>query len=194
MNNLFQYATSELSQDAILAWLISWADSTYANSHPQLHQTGRYFVEQLFQKAQKQPPLYSTVKTTLQRNKIDLLVELDNKHAILIEDKVYANTHGEQLKEYWQILQQEYNPENILPIFLKTGYQPDFTTVEGDGFYSFTAENLMEVVEYGKNHAKVQNDIFTEFHAHLGILIQEFKNAKNACEQFRDTPVHQWHF
>lgn len=193
MNNLFQHATSELSQDAILAWLISWADNKYATCYPQLHQTGRHFIAQLFTKAGKQVPAYTTVKTHPQWNKIDLLVKLDN-HAILIEDKVYANAHGEQLKKYRQILQQTYNPENILSIFLKTGYQPDFTTVKEDGFHPFTAEDLMEVVKYGKNNAQVKNDIFAEFHTHLGILVQEFKEAKNAYEQFRNIPVKQWKY
>lgn len=29
--NIFTYATSELSQNAFIAWLLSWADAKYKN-------------------------------------------------------------------------------------------------------------------------------------------------------------------
>ncbi len=88
--NLFSFATGELSQDAILAWLLQWADQNHA--HDALHKTGRYFVERLYDKAQKPFPDFQHLEVKTQDNKIDILVRFEakdgQKHAILIEDKV----------------------------------------------------------------------------------------------------------
>ncbi|NEX23727.1 hypothetical protein G3480_26250 [Thiorhodococcus mannitoliphagus] len=43
--NLFAFATSELSQDAFLAWLLSWADPKYAAFDPPVHQCAARLVQ-----------------------------------------------------------------------------------------------------------------------------------------------------
>ena len=40
--NIFSYATSELSQDAMIAWLLQWASPEYGEADPDLHRTGVY--------------------------------------------------------------------------------------------------------------------------------------------------------
>ena len=45
--NLFTYSTKELSQDAMICWLIQWADAKYAGVDDQLHRCGRDFVAAL---------------------------------------------------------------------------------------------------------------------------------------------------
>jgi hypothetical protein len=39
--NLFSFATSKLSQDAFLCWLLAWAEGRYANDNAALHSAGR---------------------------------------------------------------------------------------------------------------------------------------------------------
>lgn len=38
--NIFSYATSELSQDAMIAWLAAWADPGFAKIDYALHSCG----------------------------------------------------------------------------------------------------------------------------------------------------------
>ena len=45
--NIFSYATSELSQDAMIAWLLQWASPEYGEADPDLHRTGKEFVRLL---------------------------------------------------------------------------------------------------------------------------------------------------
>ena len=45
--NIFEFATSELSHDAMFAWLISWADDKFLNEDPELSQLGKKFVSLL---------------------------------------------------------------------------------------------------------------------------------------------------
>ena len=42
--NIFEFATSELSQDAMFAWLISWADDKFLKVDPELCQLGKALV------------------------------------------------------------------------------------------------------------------------------------------------------
>jgi hypothetical protein len=45
--SLFGLATSELSQDAFLGWLLALADPRFAQADEQLHRAGRRFLDQL---------------------------------------------------------------------------------------------------------------------------------------------------
>jgi hypothetical protein len=45
--NLFDFATSELSQDAFICWLASWADPSYRDDDEALHATA--FLDRLLE-------------------------------------------------------------------------------------------------------------------------------------------------
>jgi hypothetical protein len=45
--NIFSIATSELSQDALITWLLQWADTKYATIQPELHSCGQKLVRAL---------------------------------------------------------------------------------------------------------------------------------------------------
>ncbi len=45
--NLFKFATSELSQDAFIRWLLAWADPSFKNQDSQLYETGQKLVRTL---------------------------------------------------------------------------------------------------------------------------------------------------
>ena len=54
--NLFDHATSELSQDAALCWCIAWADSRYAATDPAMHAIGRDLVASMYDTAKAEAP------------------------------------------------------------------------------------------------------------------------------------------
>jgi hypothetical protein len=45
--NLFAFATSELSQDAFICWLASWADPSCRELNGPLHATATAFLDRL---------------------------------------------------------------------------------------------------------------------------------------------------
>ena len=85
-NNLFKYATKELSQDAFLCWSINWINAGI--EHP-LYQYGKDILD-LFLGDDKQEEYYD-VELRCQYEKIDVLVmfkdSLGKQHALIIEDK-----------------------------------------------------------------------------------------------------------
>ena len=127
--NLFNFATSELSQDAVICWLLQFSDSKYAD-FGDLHDCGRQFVNAMLEKHGCQD-LPSEIETEIRRQDqyIDVLAKLGPAHVLLIESKTVTSVHGNQLNRYYESLRLGntklgHIPENaIYPILFKTGDQ-----------------------------------------------------------------------
>ena len=129
--NIFDYATKELSQDAMICWLIRWADDCFADADRELHGCGRDFVGALL-RSHGVETLPDRIETKIfQQDKgIDVLARISPDHLLLIEDKTGTQDHSGQLKRYYELViqgktkLQEADKENVYPIYLKTGNQP----------------------------------------------------------------------
>ena len=113
-NNLFQYATKELSQDAMLCWLINWLN--YPDS--ELYPLGKDVLD-LFLGENSQEK-YFNVQVKRQYKKIDVLVLFNDEYALIIEDKTNTSEHGEQVARYKELLQQENLAKTIFTAYIKT--------------------------------------------------------------------------
>ena len=51
--NLFDYATSELSQDAFICWLLKWSNPEYIEVSKELHLCGIEILKAFFNKHNK---------------------------------------------------------------------------------------------------------------------------------------------
>ena len=119
--NLFEIATSELSQDGFITWLLQWADDKFLNVDRDLNNIGKDFINFLFSKTTNNPISVKAVSAQRQWNKIDIFVEVNNLYIIAIEDKTYTGEHDEQLDTYKEIVEKEFNNKTKLYIYLKTG-------------------------------------------------------------------------
>ena len=86
--NIFDYATSELSQDAFFAYLMNWADPKYKSTDTNLNKLGEGFVKLLIHTKDKSFSKVNNINVLKQWNKIDIAVEVNNKYFIIIEDKI----------------------------------------------------------------------------------------------------------
>ena len=125
-NNLFQYATKELSQDAMLCWLINWLN--YPDS--ELYPLGKDVLD-LFLGENRQEK-YFNVQVKRQYKKIDVLVLFNDEYALIIEDKTNTSEHGEQIARYKEMLQQEDLAKTIFTAYIKTGimYDEDYMMIQ----------------------------------------------------------------
>jgi hypothetical protein len=81
--NLFAFATSELSQDAAIAWLLSWADPAHARVAPVLHAAGSDLLAAIFAKhGLAAPEASATVVAERQFHRIDVLVRVGDTAVI----------------------------------------------------------------------------------------------------------------
>ena len=105
-NNLFRYATKELSQDAFICWLCSYALEHADNSDEELVKCGRKLVSEFLTKGNIQVDNINndTLKSVdKQFEQIDILltVQYDGElYKIIIEVKVNSSEHDDQLNRY----------------------------------------------------------------------------------------------
>ncbi|HSE59120.1 MAG TPA: hypothetical protein VLA99_10505, partial [Nitrospiraceae bacterium] len=96
--NLFQFASSELSQDAMLCWLATWGDPASEVHDKSLHHLGRAFLQALFAKHGRQiPTTIKSIEIRRQYKNIDVLLVINGTIAVCIEDKVGSVEHSDQL-------------------------------------------------------------------------------------------------
>jgi len=182
--NIFDYATSELSQDAVLSWLIGWADKSCIHINRQLHCAGQYFVNALMKNSGLNRGKINKVIVKRQFFSVDILVEVDNDVVILIEDKIFTSEHGEQLKKYKSSIKDNYRDRTIVPVYLKTGEQSDYSAVYAAGYTVFKRKDLLEVLEAGVAFG-VENDIYEDFLQHIRALQRD-------VESWRSEPPTSW--
>ena len=117
-NNLFSFATSELSQDAFICWCLNWIN--YPNE--ELYSMAKDIFLNLLKEANLEN---EKIEILRQYKKIDVLVILKNsKKAYIIEDKTYTSEHSEQIKRYRENIQNDFKEEinNIKTVYFKTGF------------------------------------------------------------------------
>lgn len=164
--NLFDYATKELSQDAFLVWYIKWADNACLPCNENLHQSANRFVSKLLSLKGHNVEVVN-VDAGRQWENIDIWVEVNKTHLIIIEDKVNTGAHSGQLERY-SVSAMEYCEEhNLTPvcIYLKTGSESKYTLtdVEAAGFTVLDRAALLESLAL----VPVNNDIFQDFFERL---------------------------
>ena len=181
--NLFDFATSELSQDAVLGWCLAWADGRYATTDPTLNEIGRDLISSLFRAANIEAPAepYSVV-VRRQLEHVDIVAELGAEHLLVIEDKVHTSEHSDQLKTYAKTLTELYPERKRAFIFLKTGDQSSYSGVKADGWTTFLRKDLLAVLRRGSG---CTNAIFRDF---LDVL----ERKEGAVQGFLTAPVATW--
>ena len=187
--NLFDFATKELSQDAVICWLIQWSDEQFANVDRDLHDCGRQFVSTLLHQHDATSPERISVKILQQDQGIDVLARVSQDHVLLIEDKTGSTDHSGQLKRYYDRLVsgrtklRDVAKESVYPIYLKTGNQPKSKDRQieqaQDGFHRpyrvFSRFEFLEVLRSyrGDHHA------LTDYRAYLERQEAETEGFRN---------------
>lgn len=100
-NNLFKYATKELSQDAFLCWLVNWGNT----DNMEYKKVGNDFIKLLADKIDL--PHFNkylknndySVEIRHQYKNIDVLLIID-KFYIIIEDKIKSDERDNQILDY----------------------------------------------------------------------------------------------
>lgn len=167
--NIFSIATKELSQDGFFTWLIQWADNSNREFDPLLCDTAQEFVKTLIQKQHDTSNLkIETVKTWRQWEKIDIIAEINDEYAIIIEDKTNTGEHSEQLERYRQSAINHYKDKKhkLVFIYLKTGNESisSLKKVEEKEFAVFDRRSILEI--FNKNE-QTRNEIYIEFKEYM---------------------------
>jgi len=162
--NLFRIATSELSQDGFLAWLLEWADSENSQYNINLHKTAQDFVRILLGKDDFK---ISQVKAGRHWADIDIWAKINDEYFIVIEDKTNTKEHSGQLERYKEIATEHYKDRNIeiCLVYLKTGNESkaSINNISRKGYKIVNRKSLLNILK----NRQIQNDIFNDFFEYI---------------------------
>ncbi len=178
--NIFHWATSELSQDAFICWLLSWANYEEEN---ELNKSSLYFISKLTDSKISE---FKKIEIFRQYKSIDILVKINDEYAILIEDKTNTKNHSGQLERYYEVLSSEFDKSKIFPVYIKTGDQSEYGAVVKAGYKPFLRNDFIEILEYALKIG-VKNNILTDFYHHLVAIEKSFQS-------YKIIPISQWHW
>ena len=200
--NLFHYATNELSQDALICWLIEWAGQPLGatKEDEELRRWGLRLVNALLNHRRgEQDPIElksgSRVEILRQERNIDVLARINERHVLLIEDKTDTKDHSNQLSRYYHDVVEgrttfrEVRKSDLYPVYFKTGNQPladdrRIEAIENCNYKVFNRKDFLTVL----NDYKGRNAILLDFRKYL----QELEDDTNAYAEWTRSQSGSW--
>lgn len=190
--NLFDYATKELSQDAFLCWLLKWADPACQRFSEALHEVGVDLIRLLSaEKKERLPERINSVEVFKQYGDkeygyIDVLCKInendDDRTAILIEDKKGAPEYSNPLQSYIELVKKKFPEDRILPVYVQTEDQSDYSEVRKHGYAVIRRPDLLDGLE-NYTVARQESDILDGFVRHLRRIEDDVQSWKSTEPQ-----------
>ena len=184
-NNIFNFATSELSQDAFICWLCNWVnfdDNSLSEDEKKLKSLATEFIEKML--GEKLEDRKVNIKRQYQ--KIDVLLEIQNKTEfitkgnninpivdmyVIIEDKVGTGLHSNQIERYRELISEKNEKDNgsrakIKVVYYKIYDEDNMERLKENGVNVILGrENILELLKEYKD--KINNSIFENYHNYL---------------------------
>lgn len=190
--NLFDYATSELSQDALICWLLKWSESKYKIHDPELYKCANHFLCSILDK----PTGYKVDKIEIkrQKNNIDILAIINDDLMLVIEDKVFTSEHSGQLTRYKTYAKKysESKGYNLYLVYFKMLEQGSYDTVLNSGFNLYQRKQMLLVLsEYAsRNPESRRNNILTDYYQYLSEIEKKVQSFNN--QSFENWDEYSW--
>lgn len=187
-NNLFYYATSELSQDAFICWLVSFAGEG-VSCDSALTECAKEFLAMLVPELNGHAVQLLSVERQV-GNRIDGYIDVlltvscnDEIYKIIVEDKTFTDDHDDQLERYLAIVQKRSPDAIIRGAYYKTGFQSNLENVIKAGYAIIRRETMLELMARYIN--KTQNTIFMDYYEY-------WNNFHMETLRFQELPLSQW--
>lgn len=192
--NIFSYATSELTQDAFITWLLHWANPKFNTENEKLHDLGTSFLQSLVAFQSIKIEDISDLKIKQQFHKIDVFVTFKMKdctYGIIIEDKVHTTDHSNQLERYLTKIADLKECTTLIPIYFKTGYQVNLSSIIANKYHHYTIKDLRKVLTNEKV-AELNNDVLTQYHSYILQKENHFDDAEIEANNYLTKPLKEW--
>lgn len=182
-NNLFNYATSELSQDAFICYLMSFALDD-AKDDPVLRSCAKSVLAAMVPEIAEEQVVLTGVER--QKNHIDVLLTAvynEKKYKIVVEDKTYTSQHGNQLRDYLDYLRSAYPDYIPRGVYYKTGFQSNLSPVIEAGYQIITRSQMLELLTPCAE--RTSNQIILDY-------FEYWNEFEQAAQSYQTTPLAQW--
>ncbi|MDX1260119.1 PD-(D/E)XK nuclease family protein [Exiguobacterium sp. K1] len=185
--NLFDYATSELSQDAFLCWLLKWGESSFHSVDEELNRIAIEFIDEIFSlHGYKRDDEIKQVRIIRQFKGLDVLAIIDEKYAILIEDKTFTSEHSGQLERYLEEVKTNISTRDLIPLptYYKIIEQSNHQAIHKAGYQPFTRDRMIKILESHRRNLPM-NTIIDDYLHHL-------KRLDDDINSYQTLPIAEW--
>lgn len=185
--NLFDYATSELSQDAFLCWLLKWGEADLRSVDQELHRVATRFIHKVFSLHNRSlEETIHQVRIIRQFKGLDILAIINEKYAILIEDKTFTSEHSGQLERYLEEVKTNVVTRDCipLPIYYKIVEQSNHRSIHKADYQLFTRQEMIKILEH--------DDWKLPKNAILADYLQHLKRLDDEINSYKTLPVAKW--
>jgi hypothetical protein len=176
MNNIFDFATSELSQDAFICYLINFAHKNYRGDDPLLTKCAEDFLREIIGPKYRKAHLLVTCLKRQYLN-MDILVEVNNELQIIIEDKTYTHQSKNQIINYKAKLEKE-SDKKIITAYYKMIDQSH----EEDVDKHIVRKDMLKLLE---KYIVTENTIFQNYYQYI-------KQIDEEVSAFKLLPIEKW--
>lgn len=174
--NLFYYATSELSQDAFICWLLSHCLKECAEENPLITKCALEVLRQI-------PGLENITyidEIRKQYKHIDVLIIIGNIH-VIVEDKTFTQQHENQINRYVNsLVESGINKADIKTVYYKIEEQPWPENVNCE----FTRRKLLSIYRKYRN---IDNPIFQDY-------VEYLEDIDQKIEAWEDVESEDWDY
>lgn len=188
--NIFDWATSELSQDAFLCWLVAHAG---ANERPDLQHVARAFIAWLWNSVHPERPCEAASVTLVaapqkQQAHTDICFAARIHGAVvpfLMEDKVDTSHHSEQLARYAKWLSEQrlrHGASDDVKVYYKTGYH--FEEDRAAAQHGYVVLGLEDIVKFFDEHPAA-SDFLADYRSHISTMLERRRDALAGFRQLK---------
>ncbi|MGL4946425.1 MAG: PD-(D/E)XK nuclease family protein [Cetobacterium sp.] len=178
--NIFKFATTELSQDAFLCYVLDYYDDIWKTKHIPEYNFAKFFIHNLFKKLNIENIKINSLKIKKQYMAIDILLIINESIYIIIEDKTFTSERQNQMNEYREKVIKKFNAleQNVYCIYYKTGDE-SYTNIslikDRKNIETLLREEIIEIFEKYEG----SNILFQDYLLNLKDLQNERENFKN---------------
>ena len=184
-NNLFNYATSELSQDAFLCYLASFALEEYKNDDV-LKECAKNLLHLFVPEIDAKKVVLQSIER--QWDKIDVLLTAlcdGTAYKIIVEDKVFSSEHSDQLIRYKDDVRKAYPECSVYGVYYKTGFQCDMRAVENAKYNIIDRKRMLSFLEKYVNIST--NQIVKEYYEY-------WNDFQMKSEEYKNIEIKNWYW
>lgn len=183
--NIFNYATSELSQDAFIAWLLSWAQPDLIKCDRELHVIALEFLSKL---TDLQEDNVKKIEVKVHERHTDVCAKINDNLFIIIEDKTGTSEHDNQIERYKDNAKEDFLESNIICCYLKTQNESldKLEDLKKKGYNVILRKDILEVLRKYKG----SNEILVDFRNNLERIDSETNSFMN--REMKDWGWYAW--
>ena len=126
------------------------------------------------------------IRVKRQHQGIDVLALIsigEQKYALAIEDKTHTTMHGDQLRRYRDVVNQDFPDHEPLLVYLKTGEVSRAAQAKIAGYAVYSRKDFLKVL--GANRDDTEDSILRDFREHLWSMDRRY-------EAFRRKSISDW--